>query len=65
MSDKKRKNKLSEERKIKEEKDNLNNKNLLYDELQKLRDELGGPFFTKEENKKYQQTMKKAKEEYV
>jgi hypothetical protein len=33
MSDKKRKNKLSEERKIKEEKDNLNNKNLLYDEL--------------------------------
>jgi hypothetical protein len=53
MSDKKRKNKLSEERKIQEEKNNLNNKNLLYDELQKLRDELGGPFFTKEENNKY------------
>ena len=35
-----------------------------YEELKKHREELGGPYFTKEENQEYRKKIKKAREEY-
>lgn len=41
--------KALEEQKQKDEEERINNLNL-YDELQKVRDEMGGPYFSKADN---------------
>ena len=55
-----RKKKAMEEQKQKEEEERNNNLDL-YEEIQKVRDEMGGPFFTKQENQKYRNDIRKAK----
>ena len=52
MAARQEREKVIEEQKMKEEEERLNNPNLS-EELSKLREELGGPFFTQLENIEY------------
>lgn len=59
----KEKERLEEEHKLKEEEDRVNNPNLL-EELEKMRQEMGGPYFTHTENAIYQKQIAEAKRHY-
>lgn len=58
----KRKKEL-EEQKQKDEEERINNLNL-YEEIQKVRDEMGGPYFSKHDNQKLRSDIKKARRQY-
>ena len=55
------KERIMEEQKIKEEEERGVDDANLQDELDKLRKELGGPFFTKEDNIKFKESIKVAR----
>ena len=55
--------KALEEQKQKDEEERINNLNL-YEELQKVRDEMGGPYFSKADNQKLRCDIKKARKQY-
>lgn len=63
LTEKQEREKALEEQKSKEAESRLLNPDLS-EELDKLRLELGGPFFTDEENKRFNDSVKKAKKDF-